>query len=183
MKSFEKILFSIAPALLVLFADQASKLYIKINFIRDLSNPILGHYLRVTYIENPGLAFGLSVGSFAWLLFLVTIIITLYIIYYLLFINDIHDYEILALSFILGGALGNLVDWGFSLFSLFNYAGVIDFIDIGLFEYSFRYPYIFNIADLSVTVGICIYFIASITKKRENNISKKFINEESHEVT
>ncbi len=171
------------PALLVLIADQISKIYIKINFIQGQSESLLGDYLRITYIENPGLAFGVSIGSFGWLLFLVTIIITFYIIYYLIFVNNLHYNEKLALSFILGGALGNLIDRGLTLFNLFNYEGVIDFIDIGLFEYSLRYPYIFNIADLSVTIGISIYVITSIMNKKEENLTQNLVDKERHEIT
>ena len=43
---------------------------------------------------------------------------------------------------------------------MFNYGGVIDFIDIGLFENSWRW-YIFNIADLSVSIGILLYIFYS----------------------
>ena len=171
------------PALLVLIADQVSKIYIKLNFVQGQSEPVLGHYFRITYIENPGLAFGVSVGGFGWLLFLVTILITLYIIYYLIFIDSLIYHEKLALSFILGGALGNLVDRGLNLFNLFSYQGVIDFIDIGLFQYSLRYPYIFNIADLSVTIGISIYIITSIINNKEKNSIQTSTDNENHEIT
>ena len=100
-----------------------------------------------------------------------------------MFANNLHYNEKLALSFILGGALGNLVDRGLNLFNLFNYEGVIDFIDIGLFEYSIRYPYIFNIADLSVTVGISIYIITSMMNKKEDNLTRNFAEKDSHEIT
>ena len=81
------------------------------------------------------------------------------------FISNLSYHEKISLSFILGGALGNLVDRGLYLFNLFGYSGVIDFIDIGLFDHSFRYPYIFNVADLGVTIGITIYLLSSILDK------------------
>lgn len=175
-------MISFYPALFVLFVDQVSKFYIQTGYVEGISEPILSHFLRVTYIKNPGLAFGVSVGSFAWLLFLITVIITLYIIYYLVSTNNLHYYERMAMSFILGGALGNLIDRGFTLFNLFSYQGVIDFIDIGLFEYSLRYPYIFNVADLSVTVGIVIYLISSLINKNEEEIKENLVGEESNEI-
>ena len=155
------------PAFFVFILDQLTKIYVKFNYDPGFSDSILGPFLKLTYIENPGLAFGVSVGSFAWLLFVVTIIITLYIVYYLIATANLDYYEKISLSFILGGALGNLVDRGFYLFNMFGYNGVIDFIDIGLFNYSFRYPYIFNLADLGVTVGISIYLISSFFEDKK----------------
>lgn len=61
---------------------------------------------------------------------------------------------LLSFSLILGGAIGNVIDRFFVIFKLFNYQGVIDFIDIGLGSYRF---YIFNIADTAVTIGIILF--------------------------
>ena len=66
----------------------------------------------------------------------------------------------MSLSLILGGAIGNLIDRGFKLFDLFGYGGVIDFIDVGLFDMSWRW-YIFNIADLGISLGIGLYIFYS----------------------
>ena len=52
--------------------------------------------------------------------------------YYLLFGDNLLKGEALSLNFILGGAIGNLIDRGLTLFNLFDYKGVIDFIDIGI---------------------------------------------------
>ena len=68
--------------------------------------------------------------------------------------------ERLSLNFILGGAIGNLIDRGFTLFNLFDYRGVIDFIDLGITGI-YRWPYIFNVADMSVTIGIIIFIIST----------------------
>ena len=101
-----------------------------------------------------------SVGGFGWLLFLVTIFITAYIIYYLFSDAFLIPGERLSLNFILGGAIGNLIDRGFTLFNLFDYKGVIDFIDLGITGI-YRWPYIFNVADMSVTIGIIIFIIST----------------------
>ena len=165
-------MYRIIPAIIVVVADQLSKYLIKTKFILFESQSIIHPFLKFTYIENSGLAFGLPVGDFAWLLFLVTLIISLYIAYYLLLSNDLVGYESISLSFILGGAIGNLIDRGFKLFNMFDYGGVIDFIDIGLFETSWRW-YIFNIADLGVSIGIALYIFYSYIYSNLNEIENE----------
>ena len=150
----------ILVALIVIVADQLSKLAIKSSELYGVSQVFLGDFVRLTFLENPGLAFGVSVGGFGWLLFLVTIFITAYIIYYLFSDDILITGERLSLNFILGGAIGNLIDRGFTLFNLFDYRGVIDFIDLGITGI-YRWPYIFNVADMSVTIGIIIFIIST----------------------
>ena len=159
----------ITLAFIVVIIDQFSKLMIKYSDLTPIPENILGNLLRFTHIENPGLAFGISVGSFSWLLFLITVLITLYIMYYLLFGDNLLKGEALSLNFILGGAIGNLIDRGLTLFNLFDYKGVIDFIDIGIGDF-YRWPYIFNIADLSVTTGITIFILSSYMYSRQNDL-------------
>lgn len=150
----------ILVALIVVVADQLSKLAIKSSELYGVSQVFLGDFVRLTFLENPGLAFGVSVGGFGWLLFLVTIFIAAYIIYYLFSDAILIPGERLSLNFILGGAIGNLIDRGFTLFNLFDYRGVIDFIDLGITGI-YRWPYIFNVADMSVTIGIIIFIIST----------------------
>ena len=159
----------LALAFIVVIIDQFSKLMIKYSDLTPVPENILGNSLRFTHIENPGLAFGISVGSFSWLLFVITILITLYIMYYLLFGYNLLKGEAVSLNFILGGAIGNLIDRGLTLFNLFDYKGVIDFIDIGIGDF-YRWPYIFNIADLSVTTGITIFILSSYMYSRQNDL-------------
>ena len=66
----------------------------------------------------------------------------------------------MSIAFILGGALGNIYDRTMMIISPSTYGGVVDFIDVGLFPYGYRW-YIFNIADTSVTIGIILYLFYS----------------------
>ena len=115
-------------AFILLIIDQISKYLIKSNFSLFQSKPVFGNFIKFTYIENSGLAFGLPIGSFSWLLFFITLLITVYIIGFLITEKADRRYEHIALSFILGGAIGNLIDRGFTLFSLYGYKGVIDLL-------------------------------------------------------
>ena len=144
---------------LVFMLDQWSKYWVKTNL--NLYEPfnVIGHYLRFTYCENPGMAFGIELGGFVHLLTLVSIFFTFYIIYYL-YMNIDNDWMMkLSIAFILGGALGNIYDRIFMYFDPENVGGVVDFIDVGL-NLSTRW-YIFNIADSAITVGIILYLIYS----------------------
>lgn len=130
---------------LILVADQATKLMIKARFeLRD-SVAVIGDFFRLTYIENPGMAFGIQLGSPAFFTAFASVA-SIIIFVYLYRIRHEKFLSRLALAIILGGALGNLID-------RFAYGQVIDFLDFGIGET--RWP-IFNIADSSVTVGMIL---------------------------
>ena len=156
-------------AFIIVIIDQFSKLMVKYSDLTPIPENIVGDILRFTYIENPGLAFGISVGNLSWLLFIITMLITLYIVYYLVFENNLLRGEAISLNFILGGAIGNLIDRGLTLFNLFDYKGVIDFIDIGIGDF-YRWPYIFNMADLSVSTGIVLFILSSYLYSKQNDL-------------
>ena len=146
--------------LFILFFDQATKLWVKANFTPYAPINVLGHYLRITFCENPGMAFGISVGSFHIYITILSLIITIGLIYYLYKERKNNFIYVLSLAFILGGALGNLYDRSMMILYPSIYGGVVDFIDVGLFKYSYRW-YIFNIADSAVTIGIILYMYYS----------------------
>lgn len=146
--------------ILVFILDQWSKYWVKTNL--ELYEPlnIIGHYLRFTFCENSGMAFGIQLGQYVHLLTLISIIFTFYIIYFLY--QNINNTLLIKLSiaFILGCALGNIYDRVFMFLDPENVGGVVDFIDVGI-SMSTRW-YIFNIADSAITVGIILYVIHSI---------------------
>ena len=145
--------------LLVFILDQWSKYWVKTNL--DLYEPmnVLGQFVRFTYCENPGMAFGISLGSYVHVLTAISILFTIYIVYYL-YESLNSDMTIkLSIAFILGGALGNIYDRIFMFLDPKNVGGVVDFIDVGL-SLTTRW-YIFNVADSAITVGIILYLIHS----------------------
>ena len=91
---------------------------------------------------------------------MLSLIITIGLIYYLYKERKNNFIYVLSLAFILGGALGNLYDRSMMILYPSIYGGVVDFIDVGLFKYSYRW-YIFNIADSAVTIGIILYMYYS----------------------
>jgi signal peptidase II len=169
----------------IIFADQMTKFLVKgisIPFfnidIKGLplgtSIPIFGDTLRLTYIENAGMAFGIDVGGKLFFS-LFSILASVGILIYLYRMRNEHFAFRLSLAMILGGALGNLIDRVFygvcygegTLF----YGKVVDFIDADFFNISFlgyhlnRWP-VFNIADASVTCGVLLLLLSHRKTKR-----------------
>ncbi len=162
----------------IVLADQLSKLLVRGVTIAPLhiawpgleygvSHRILGEFLRLTYIENPGMAFGIELGGKSFFA-VISILASGLILYYMYRVRHERLGFRIALAMILGGALGNLVDrvfYGvlFDQAPLF-YGKVVDFIDVDFFNinlgfYHFhRWP-VFNVADACVTIGVILVFI------------------------
>ncbi len=162
----------------IVLADQITKILVKgfsIPFLGIVwegmyygqTIPLLGDIVRITYIENPGMAFGLNFGGKTFFA-LFSIIACIGIFWYLYTIRHERFRVRLPLALILGGAFGNLIDRVFYgvLYGeapLFRGA-VVDFIDviffnIDIFGYQMtRWP-VFNIADSAVTIGVILLLI------------------------
>ena len=160
---------------LIVFSDQAAKLFIKGASFPSLgislaglpygsSRPLLGNFLRLTYIENPGMAFGIDIGGKLFFS-LFSIVASAAIVAYLYHARRESLGFRISLAMILGGALGNLIDrvfYGviFGDAPLF-YGKVVDFLDMNFFDINIfgyqltRFP-VFNIADASVTIGVIL---------------------------
>ena len=171
--------------LAIVISDQLTKLFVKgfsIPFLGinvqglqlGISIPIIGDYLRITYIENPGMAFGIDVGG-KMFFSIFSILASIGILLYLYKARNENLAFRISLAMILGGAVGNLIDRVF-YGALFNegplfYGKVVDFIDsdffnIDIFGYHMsRWP-IFNIADASVTCGVILMLFAHRSPKK-----------------
>ncbi len=148
----KKFVYSLSIAVSVIFIDLLTKYYVKENY----ENLIYGYKIlngfNLVYVENKGISFGLfSELDISQVLGFISFAISSYIIYLIKKSN--YLIEILGLSLILGGAIGNGYERVFQGF-------VVDFIDIYIFKY--HWPS-FNIADLSITVG-AIFFLFSIAR-------------------
>ncbi|MCX6144935.1 MAG: signal peptidase II [Ignavibacteriales bacterium] len=163
---------------IIVLIDQAAKLFIKgfdIPFLHlrhlgiqvGTTIPIIGAFLHITFIENPGMAFGIDVGGKLFLT-IFSIVASIGIFIYLFKIRQEALVIRLALALILGGAIGNLIDrvfYGviFGEGSLF-YGKVVDFIDVDFFNIDFlgyhinRFP-VFNVADSSVSIGVVMLLL------------------------
>jgi signal peptidase II len=161
----------------IVVVDQCSKLLVRgisLPFLGiawpglpyGVSHRVLGDFLRLTYVENPGMAFGIDVGGKP-LFAVISVVASVAILLYLYKVRHERLGFRVALAMILGGAVGNLVDrvfYGvlFDQAPLF-YGKVVDFIDVDFFNinlgfYHFhRWP-VFNLADACVTIGVILVF-------------------------
>ena len=123
---------------------------------------IIDGFFNLTYVRNTGAAFGLFAGSAEILrrpfLIIVSIVASGFIIVMLKRLRDKEKGLITALAFILGGAIGNLID-------RVVYGEVIDFLDF--FWGSYHWP-AFNLADSFITVGVTITLLILIRAKGED---------------
>lgn len=132
----------------VLVLDVSTKLLVQQHFHLHQQVDIIGEYLRLTYIYNPGAAFGIHLGEYSREIFLVLSLVALAALVGMYWFTPASDrVRLLAISLICAGAIGNLID------RIRSEAGVVDFIDIGVGN--IRWP-VFNVADMAVTTGAII---------------------------
>ena len=145
------------------FLDRISKIYI-LNLAESSGavNISLTSFLNFILVWNTGIGFGLFSFDGSTMYNLITIlivIVNLIIIYLMLISDDIRGY---LFSIILGGSLGNLFD-------RLYYSAVPDFID---FNYNNYHWFVFNVADIFISVGImCLIFVELFFNK--SNISNE----------
>lgn len=132
----------------VLALDIATKILVQKHFFLYQQMDIIGEYVRLTYIYNPGAAFGIHLGEHSRGIFLVLSLVALAaLIAMFWFTNAADRLRLISISLICGGAIGNLID------RVRSESGVVDFIDVGVG--TIRWP-VFNVADMAVTAGAII---------------------------
>jgi signal peptidase II len=163
--------------LAVILTDQISKFFIKGISVPVLnlkiegmylgeSIPVIGDFFRITFTENPGMAFGFDPGSdFKLFISVFSLLASIGLLIYLYAVRNKSLSLNIAIALILGGAVGNVLDRMFygliyDYAPLF-YGKVVDFFDFDFFNFSIfgrsyeRWP-IFNIADAAVSIGVLI---------------------------
>lgn len=140
----------------VLVADQITKHLIRDTMSLGQSIPVLGEVVRLTYVENPGIAFGIRV-SHPWVFTVLSILASIGIVFYLVTQWKEGRWIKSSLALILGGAVGNLID-------RIAFARVVDFVDVGFG--TVRWP-VFNVADAAVVVGMFMLFITLYMQEKK----------------
>lgn len=131
-------------AVLAAGADQLFKYYIVQNLSSGVQTSLVPGVVHLTYLENDGAAFS-SFAGMRWILSGISLVCAVVLIVVLLR-SKIGVFGKLMLAFILGGAVGNLIDR-----VLYGY--VVD-----MFEVEFMNFAVFNVADIFITVG-CVLFV------------------------
>ncbi|MDP2724962.1 MAG: signal peptidase II [Syntrophales bacterium] len=145
----------------VVLLDQATKAGIASKMLLYDSSIIIEGLLNLTYVRNPGAAFGfLSHASpvFRSTFFILTTVSAIGLIFYYVAVSkEDESCLVFALSLILGGAAGNLID-------RMRFGEVIDFIDV--YWKTYHWP-AFNVADAAISLGACIMIFEMLRRKKK----------------
>lgn len=123
----------------VFLVDQVSKLYLISIMEPGESTPVLENIFHITYVKNPGAAFGIlehQTGLFIG----IAVLLVMAVLYYYPRLPAGHRLMRIGIGLQLGGALGNMLD-------RLRVGYVIDFLD-------FRIWPVFNVADMAIVIGV-----------------------------
>ncbi len=127
--------------------DQLIKLW-AVNALQPVgSMPLIPHVVELNFVYNEGMAFSLLSGK-QTLLILATSAVMIFIAYWLFFKTGKDMLQRVALTLVLGGGIGNLID------RVLN-GRVVDYINLLFMRFA-----VFNFADICVTVGVCLWVLA-----------------------
>ena len=146
----------------IIVLDRLSKIIIDRLLPLHHSIPVIDGFFNLTYVRNTGAAFGIFAGSAEIFrrpfLIAVSIVASGFIVVMLRRLPDKEKGLTTALAFILGGAVGNLID-------RVVYGEVIDFLDC--FWGNYHWP-AFNLADSFITVGVLLALYILLRAKGED---------------
>jgi signal peptidase II len=142
--------------------DQVVKFYIQQTMRLHETVVVIPGFFHLTHIRNPGAAFGLLAdqgNGFRFVFFMITSTVAVALLIMLLYKTP-HDQWLapVAISLVLGGAFGNLLD-------RIRFGEVVDFLDF--FVSGVHWP-AFNVADSAITIGITILTIHFFIDQRKN---------------
>jgi len=160
-------------ALSLILLDQVTKVYFKgfnlfgithEGYRRYESNTIIPDILNFTFVENPGMAFGIEFGEGKIFLSLFSVIASIILAILIYRMKESHAGIVTGFTLIFAGATGNLIDRVF--YGVFFNEGplffgkVVDFIQVNIPDmFGYEYFPVFNIADSCVTIGVVLLFI------------------------
>ena len=154
------MIINILIIVLCIAADQLTKICAAAN-LKDISTlPIIENIFHFTYVENRGAAFGMLADHRS--VFMILSVVGIAAIFVYLTVTKPKSWWMrLALCFIVGGGVGNMID-------RIARGYVIDFIDCRFINF-----YVFNVADSFVCVGCAMFIIAVIIDEvRERKLKK-----------
>ena len=147
--SFNRIYFIIITFIIFL-SDQITKYYMTINHDNLVNKDLI--FFSLDYVLNFGAAFNLFSGSRIFLS-TTSIVITIILLYFILNKKNVSNINLLSFSLILGGTIGN----GFDRITK---GYVIDFINLNFIKFP-----VFNVADISINIGLIVLIYGFIKKK------------------
>lgn len=164
-------------ALVVIILDQLTKAWIMGGLdLREMGHiPVLPPLFNLTWVENRGVSFGLfGDGSARWLLSGFSIAVAGILAWWALKAD--RRLLITAIGLVMGGAIGNVID-------RIRFGYVVDFLDVSgphfflpdflpgiLANFKVNFPWIFNVADSAICVGVILLILDSVRAEREAKV-------------
>lgn len=162
-----KYMILILLSFLVVAIDQVAKIYIHTSFELGDTVSVINNFFNITYVRNMGAAFGIfsdSQETFRHVFFLsIPVVAVAVIIFFIYGLPEDELAQIISLSLISGGAIGNYID-------RIRYGYVIDFLDVHI-KNIYSWP-VFNIADSAIVVGVSVLSILMVLEYFEEKKSK-----------
>ncbi|ABI59684.1 MULTISPECIES: signal peptidase II [Nitrosomonas] len=158
-----KLYFSLSLATIILMLDLLSKRWVELNLSYG-QQIVITEFFNLVLAYNAGAAFSFlsnASGWQRWFLSAIALLVSALIIY-LLYKNTTNRLFCIALSFILGGALGNLWD-------RIMLGHVVDFLDFHVSGY--HWP-AFNLADSAIVCGACLLILDGILNRQNDSIQE-----------
>ncbi len=157
------MLLCLAIIIGAVFLDQLTK-YLTVLYLKPMDTlPLIRDVLHLTYVENPGAAFGMLKEN-RWVFMILSTAGIVAVLLYLFIKKPTSRWERLSLCFIAGGGIGNMIDR-----TLLGY--VVDMIDFRLINFA-----VFNVADSFVCVGaglLMLCLILSMIKEWKEEKAQK----------
>lgn len=144
-------------ALLIIVIDQLTKAWIISGLdLREVGRvPVWPPIFNFTWVENRGVSFGLfGDGSARWMLSIFSIVVAGILGWWALKAD--RRLLVSAIGLIMGGAIGNVID-------RIRFGFVVDFLD---FSGTGFFPWVFNVADSAITVGVILLILDSVLSER-----------------
>ncbi len=146
-------------SIVVVLLDQASKLWID-STMRLFESIPLTSFFNLTYVHNTGAAFSFlseAGGWQRWFFAVLALVISGVLIVWMIRLQAHERLMAVALSLVLGGAIGNLID-------RVAYGYVIDFLDF--YYQSWHWP-AFNVADMAICLGVFLMLLENFQSEQE----------------
>ncbi|MEO1890960.1 MAG: signal peptidase II [Candidatus Thioglobus sp.] len=143
-------------SLLLVMLDQVTKLLVY-GYIKPNNSIIINDFFNLTHVHNYGAAFSFLADQSGWQRYFLSGLSAIASIAIMIWMRRVAVNQVLtlsALSILLAGAVGNLIDRFFLGF-------VIDFID---FHYQTFYWPIFNVADILISIGVVLLIFSDLKK-------------------
>ncbi len=140
------MIFSGAISIIIILIDQISKLIVSTSFNAETQITLIPKVLRLIYVKNTGAAFSI-LSEHVEILGIISVLFSVLMVVYVIKTKPTHPLHKISISLIFAGAVGNGIDR-----LLRGY--VIDFIETLFIEFP-----VFNIADISITVGAVLLII------------------------